>query len=65
MVISNIHDDYDIELSYGENVLKIVENHKHLWVTISSNNKWSKHIDYNKFSVEANIVSSKTKVSTT
>ena len=45
MVISNIHNDYDIELSYDENILKIVENHKHLGVTISSNNKWSNHID--------------------
>ena len=41
MVISNIHNDYDTELSYDENILKIVENHKHLRVTISSNNKWS------------------------
>ena len=45
MVISNIHNDYDIELSYDENILKIVENNKHLGVTISSNNKWSNHID--------------------
>ena len=45
MVISNIHNDYVIELKYDENILKSVENHKHLRVTISSNNKWSKHID--------------------
>ena len=45
MVISNIHNDYDIKLSYDENILKIVENHKHLGVTISSNNKWSNYID--------------------
>ena len=45
MVISNIHNDYDIKLSYDENILKIVENRKHLGVTISLNNKWSKHID--------------------
>ena len=45
MVISNIHNDYDIELSYDENILKIVENQDHLGATISSNNKWSKHID--------------------
>ena len=44
MVISNIYNDYDIDLSYDENILKIVENHKHLGVTISSNNKWSNHI---------------------
>ena len=45
MVISNIHNDYYIELSYDENILKIVENHKHLGSTISSNYKWSNHID--------------------
>ena len=45
MVISNNHKDYDIKLSYDENILKIVENHKHLGVTIPSNNKWSNHID--------------------
>ena len=44
MVISNIHNDYDLVLRYDENILKIVENRKHLGVTISSNNKWSKHI---------------------
>ena len=65
MLISNIHNDYDIELNYDENILKIVENHKHLGATNSSINKWSKHTDYNKIIVEANIVSSKTKVSTT
>ena len=27
-----------------KHILKIVENHKHLGVTISLNNKWSKHI---------------------
>ena len=43
MVFSNIHNDYDIELSYDENFLKIVETHKYLGFTISSNNKWSKH----------------------
>ena len=40
MVILNTHNDYDIELSYDKNNLKIVENHKHLGVTISLNNKW-------------------------
>ena len=45
MVISNIHNDYDIELSYDENILKIVENQEHLGAIISTNNKWLKHID--------------------
>ena len=45
MVIWNIHNDYDKELKYDENILKIVDKHKHLGVTISSNNNWSKHID--------------------
>ena len=31
--------------SQSQNILKIFENHKHLGITISSNNKWSKHID--------------------
>ena len=44
-IISNVHTEYDIKLRCDENILKIVENHKHLGVTISSNNKWSKHID--------------------
>ena len=32
MVILNIHNDYDIELKYDENILKIVDNHGHLGV---------------------------------
>ena len=45
MVTSNLHNDYGIELRYDENILRIVDNHKHLGVTLSSNNKWSKSID--------------------
>ena len=45
MVILNIHNDYDIELKYDENILKIVDTHEHLGVTIFSNKKWPKHID--------------------
>ena len=56
MVISNIHNDYDIGLRYNENLLTIVENHKHLGLTISSNNRRSKHID----SVIVNIAPLKT-----
>ena len=45
MLISNSFYDYNIELIMDNTVLKIVEIHKHLGVFISSNNKWSKHID--------------------
>ena len=34
-----------IELIIANKLLKIVEIHKHLGVFLSSNNKWSKHID--------------------
>ena len=45
MVISNLHNDHDIELKYDENILRIVDNHKHLGDALSSNKKRSKHID--------------------
>ena len=45
MLISNSFYDYNTELIMDNTVLKIVEIHKHLGVFISSNNKWSKHID--------------------
>ena len=45
MLISNIFSDNNIELIMDNTVLKIVEIHKHLGVYLSSNNKWSKHID--------------------
>ena len=50
MVLSSLRNDYDIELKYDENILRILDNHKHLGVTLSSNNKWSKHIDSNIYS---------------
>ena len=45
MVISNIHNDYDIELKYDETILSIVDSHKHLGVLLSSNKEWTKRID--------------------
>ena len=45
MLISNIFSDNNIELIMDNTVLKIVEIHKHLGVHLSSNNKWSEHID--------------------
>ena len=45
MLILNIFSDNNVELIMDNTVLKIVEIHKHLGVYLSSNNKWSKHID--------------------
>ena len=45
MLISNIFNDNTFELIIDGTILKVVETHKHLGVHLSSNNKWSKHID--------------------
>ena len=45
MLISNIFTDYNLEIRFDTNVLKIADAHKHLGVILSSNNKWTKHID--------------------
>ena len=45
MLILNIFSNNNIALIMDNTVLKIVEIHKHLGVYLSSNNKWSKHID--------------------
>ena len=45
MLISNIFHDYDLRLTYDNTRLNIVETHKHLGIHLSSNNKWTKHID--------------------
>ena len=45
MLISNIFNETDLQLIMDGTILKIVEIHKHLGVYLSSNNKWSKHID--------------------
>ena len=45
MLISNVFNDDNIELIMDGTIRKIVETHKHLGVHLSSNNKWSKHID--------------------
>ena len=45
MLISNVFNDNNFELIMDGTILKIVETHKHLGVHLSSNNKWSKHID--------------------
>ena len=39
MLISNIFNDYNLEIKFDTNVLKIVDAHKHLGVILSSNNK--------------------------
>ena len=45
MLISNIFYDDTLNLVMDGTILKLVEIHKHLGVILSSNNKWSKHID--------------------
>ena len=45
MLISNTHIEDTIELRMDNTVLDIVNTHKHLGVILSSNNKWSSHID--------------------
>ena len=45
MLISNVFNDNNFGLDMDGTILKIVETHKHLGVHLSSNNKWSKHID--------------------
>ena len=45
MLISNIFHDDDLRLIYDNTPLNIVETHKHLGIHLSTNNKWTKHID--------------------
>ena len=45
MFISNIFVDDNIEIMMDGTILKLVNNHKHLGVVLSLNNKWSSHID--------------------
>ena len=45
MLVSNTYNDHNIELIMDDTVLQIVNSHKHLGVVLSSNNKWTNHID--------------------
>ena len=45
MLISNVFKDENFELIINGTILKIVETNNHLGVHLSSNNKWSKHVD--------------------
>ena len=45
MLISNTFLDRNFELVMDDTVLEIVDIHKHLGVILSSNNKWTTHID--------------------
>ena len=45
MLISNVFKDSNFELIINGTILKIVETHNRLGVHLSSNNKWSKHVD--------------------
>ena len=60
MVISNMHTDYCTELNYGENILRIVDNHKHLGVTYGRIRMDKTYRLYSKFSFETITVSPKT-----
>ena len=44
MLISNVFHDYTFDFKLSNNILEIVDVHKHLGVYISSDNKWNKHI---------------------
>ena len=43
LLISNTFIDFDMQLVMDNSVLKIVDMHKDLGVTLSSNKKWNKH----------------------
>ena len=45
LLISNTFIDFDMQLVMDDSVLKIVDMHKHLGVTLSFNNKWNKHVE--------------------
>ena len=45
MLTSNVFKENKFELIMDGTILKIAETHKHLGVHLSSNTKWSKHID--------------------
>ena len=45
MLISNIQIDQTVEVVIDNTVLKVVDTRKHLGVLLSSNNKWTSHID--------------------
>ena len=45
MLISNTFIDQNFELVMDDTVLEIVDIHKHLGVMLSSNNRWTNHID--------------------
>ena len=45
MLISNTYNDHNIELIMDNTILQIVNSHKHLGAVLSSNNKWTNHIN--------------------
>ena len=44
-IISNTFLDRNFELAMDDTVLEIVDIHKYLGVILSSNNKWTTHIN--------------------
>lgn len=45
MLVSNTFIDFNLQIVMDNTLLQIVDSHRHLGVTLTSNNKWSKHID--------------------
>ena len=45
MLNSNAYNDHNIELIMDNTILQIVNSQKHFGVVLSSNNKWTTHID--------------------
>ena len=45
MFISNIYFEENLELTMDDTVLQIVNTHKLLGVVLSSNHKWTNHIE--------------------
>ena len=55
MIISNIHSEYNLQFKYDGNLYDTVDKHKHRGLTISSNNKWTNHIDSNLISASKQV----------
>ena len=45
ILVSNIANNIDIDLRFGETTLGMSETHRHLGVILSANAKWGEHVD--------------------
>ena len=45
MFISNVNSEINLNLMFNGTKIDIVNNHKHLGVTLSANGKWTEHIN--------------------